>query len=38
VIGFSISVPFDLPSGPAIIAISGALAFLAFLVRLAQRR
>jgi ABC-type Mn2+/Zn2+ transport system permease subunit len=38
VIGFSISVPFDLPSGPAIIAVSGVLAFLAFLVRLAQRR
>ena len=38
VIGFSISVPFDLPSGPAIITISGVLALLAFLVRLAQRR
>jgi ABC-type Mn2+/Zn2+ transport system permease subunit len=38
VIGFSISVPFDLPSGPAIIAISGVLALMAFLVRLAQRR
>jgi ABC-type Mn2+/Zn2+ transport system permease subunit len=37
-IGFSLSVPFDLPSGPAIIAVSGVLALLAFLVRLAQRR
>jgi ABC-type Mn2+/Zn2+ transport system permease subunit len=37
-IGFSISVPFDLPSGPAIIAVSGVLALLAFLIRLAQRR
>jgi ABC-type Mn2+/Zn2+ transport system permease subunit len=37
-IGFSLSVPFDLPSGPAIIAVSGVLAALAFLVRLAQRR
>ncbi|HXG72527.1 MAG TPA: metal ABC transporter permease [Gemmatimonadaceae bacterium] len=38
VIGFSISVPFDLPSGPAIIAVSGALAVMAYLVRLGQRR
>jgi len=38
VIGFSLSVPLDLPSGPAIIAISGLLAVVAFLVRLAQRR
>lgn len=38
VIGFSISVPFDLPSGPAIIAVSGVLVLVAFLVRLAQRR
>jgi len=37
-IGFTLSVPFDLPSGPAIIAVSGALAFLAWLVRLGQRR
>src|SRR5205085_6112079 len=29
VVGFSLSVPFDLPSGPAIIAVSGALALLA---------
>lgn len=38
VIGFSLSVPFDLPSGPAIIAVSGVLVLIAFLVRLAQRR
>jgi ABC-type Mn2+/Zn2+ transport system permease subunit len=38
VVGFSLSVPFDLPSGPAIIAVSGALVLMAFLVRLAQRR
>lgn len=38
VIGFSISVPFDLPSGPAIIAVSGVLVLVAFLVRLTQRR
>jgi zinc transport system permease protein len=37
-IGFSLSVPFDLPSSPAIIAVSGVLVFFAFLVRLAQRR
>jgi ABC-type Mn2+/Zn2+ transport system permease subunit len=38
VIGFSISVPFDLPSGPAIIAVSGALALLAWPMRVLQRR
>ena len=37
-VGFSLSVPLDLPSGPTIIAVSGALAILAFLGRLAQRR
>ena len=37
-IGFSLSVPFDLPSGPAIVAVSGLLTILAWLVRLAQRR
>ena len=36
VIGFSLSVPFDLPSGPAIIASSGALALLAWLGRQAR--
>src|SRR5687767_230387 len=30
-IGFALSVPFDLPSGPTIIAVSGALALLAWL-------
>jgi ABC-type Mn2+/Zn2+ transport system permease subunit len=38
VVGFALSVPFDLPSGPAIIACSGALALLAWPVRLMQRR
>ena len=38
VIGFSLSVPFDLPSGPAIVAVSGVLVLLAWLVRLLQRR
>jgi zinc transport system permease protein len=32
-IGFSMSVPFDLPSGPAIIAVSGALALLSWAAR-----
>ena len=36
-IGFSLSVPFDLPTGPAIIAVSGLLVLLAWLVRLVQR-
>ncbi|HEX6537128.1 MAG TPA: metal ABC transporter permease [Gemmatimonadaceae bacterium] len=30
VMGFSLSVPFDLPSGPAIIAVSGAFVLLAW--------
>ncbi len=38
VVGFSISVPLDLPTGPAIIACSGILVLLAWLIRLAQRR
>ncbi len=38
VVGFSISVPLDLPPGPAIIAVSGILAIMAFLIRLLQRR
>jgi ABC-type Mn2+/Zn2+ transport system permease subunit len=38
VVGFSLSVPFDLPSGPAIIAVSAVLVGLAWLARLAQRR
>ena len=36
--GFTLSIPFDLPSGPTIIAVSGALAVMAFLIRLIQRR
>ena len=38
VVGFSLSVPFDLPSGPAIIAASAVIVALAGLVRIAQRR
>jgi zinc transport system permease protein len=38
VAGFILSVPFDLPTGPAMIAVSGVLVLLAWLVRLAQRR
>lgn len=36
-IGFSLSVPFDLPSGPAIIAVSGAVALASVLVRRLRR-
>jgi ABC-type Mn2+/Zn2+ transport system permease subunit len=35
--GFSLSIPFDLPSGPAIIAVSGLLALFAWAVRRVQR-
>lgn len=38
VVGFSLSVPFDLPTGPAIIAVSGVFVLLAWLVRHAQNR
>ncbi len=37
-VGFSLSVPFDLPSGPAIIAASAVLALVAWPARLLQRR
>jgi len=37
-IGFSLSVPFDLPSGPTIIAVSGVLALVAWTVRTMQGR
>ncbi len=33
IVGFVLSIPLDLPTGPAIIAVSGALALLAWLVR-----
>ena len=36
--GFTVSIPFDLPSGPAIIAMSGVLALVAWVIRGAQRR
>ncbi|HET7462012.1 MAG TPA: metal ABC transporter permease, partial [Longimicrobium sp.] len=32
-IGFTLSVPYDLPTGPAIIGVSGALALLAWGIR-----
>jgi ABC-type Mn2+/Zn2+ transport system permease subunit len=32
-VGFTLSVPFDLPTGPAIVAVSGTLAGMAWLVR-----
>jgi zinc transport system permease protein len=38
VIGFSLSVPFDLPTGPAIVAVSGALVILAWLIRRLRER
>jgi ABC-type Mn2+/Zn2+ transport system permease subunit len=38
VIGFSLSIPYDLPTGPAMIAVSGALTFLAWIIRSRQRR
>jgi len=38
VIGFSLSVPFDLPTGPAMIACSGALVLCGWMTRLVQRR
>ena len=37
VVGFSLSVPFDLPSGPTIIAVSGLLALTAWSARRALR-
>ena len=33
VLGFAASIPFDLPTGPAIIAMSGVLAAAAWLLR-----
>jgi ABC-type Mn2+/Zn2+ transport system permease subunit len=36
-VGFSASVPFDLPSGPAIIAVSGVLTLVAWSVRRLRR-
>ena len=38
VIGFSLSVPFDLPTGPTIVAASGGLVILAWLVRRLRER
>lgn len=36
--GFALSIPFDLPTGPTMIAVSGVLVILAWIVRRAQRR
>jgi ABC-type Mn2+/Zn2+ transport system permease subunit len=38
IVGFSLSIPFDLPSGPAIIAVSGIIALLAWTGRLLHAR
>lgn len=38
VVGFSLSVPFDLPTGPTMIAVSGVLLLIAWLIRLTQHR
>jgi ABC-type Mn2+/Zn2+ transport system permease subunit len=38
VVGFSLSVPLDLPSGPAIIAVSGIITLLAWLIRAVRTR
>jgi zinc transport system permease protein len=36
--GYMLSIPFDLPTGPAMIAMSGVIVLLAFGIRKAQRR
>jgi ABC-type Mn2+/Zn2+ transport system permease subunit len=38
VVGFSLSIPFDLPSGPAIIAVSGVITIVAWVYRRARQR
>ena len=38
VAGFSLSIPFDLPTGPAIVAVSGALVIVAWLLRRVRER
>ena len=38
VVGFSMSIPFDLPSGPAIIAVSGVITILAWVFRRIRQR
>jgi len=37
VVGFTLSVPYDLPTGPAIICVSGVLALIAWIVRKLMR-
>jgi ABC-type Mn2+/Zn2+ transport system permease subunit len=36
VVGFTLSVPFDLPSAPAMIAVSGVLTLMAWVIRRAR--
>lgn len=38
VIGFSLSIPFDLPTGPTIVAVSGLLVILAWMVQRVRER
>lgn len=38
VAGFTLSIPFDLPTGPAMIGVSGVLVLLAWMIRKSQRR
>jgi len=37
-VGFTLSIPFDLPTGPSIVAVSGVITLIAWIVRLALRR
>jgi zinc transport system permease protein len=37
VVGFTLSVPYDLPTGPAIICVSGVLALVAWAIRAVRR-
>ena len=36
--GFTLSIPFDLPTGPSIVAVSGVITLIAWIIRLALRR
>jgi len=38
IVGFSLSVPLDLPTGPAIVAVSGALVIIAWMIRRLRER
>ena len=37
-VGFTLSIPFDLPTGPTIVAVSGVITLIAWIVRLLLRR